>query len=187
MPNVAGKVVAWLMENEAIKEDEKELYEYAFRSLIMLIVPLLLAIGMGILFGVFIESLVLILPFMLIRKFSGGYHAKRQTTCLVISSTLLFTCFWIAEKVSPNTGLHVVVLVASISLSVFSPVDSENRRLDYEETVSFRKSGRILVTIFLLIYVLLCAIKGGRFASYLAMGILLPAGLQIPCILQKEK
>lgn len=90
MQKVAGKIVIWLIRQEAIKDDEKELYEYAVCSLFMMIVTVILAICIGFCFGVFIESIILILPFMLIRKFSGGYHAKKQTICLCISSMLLF-------------------------------------------------------------------------------------------------
>ena len=178
MQKVAGKIVIWLIKQEAIRDDEKELYEYAVCSLFMMIVTVVLAIFIGFCFGVFIESIILILPFMLIRKFSGGYHAKRQTICLCISSMLLFLSFWIADRVIINVGFHVVVFMASISLSVFSPVDSENRKLDSEEIISYRKTSRMFVFIFLAIYLLLCFTKKNHFAGYLAMGILLPAELQ---------
>ena len=39
-----------------------------------------------------VEGLLMILPFMLIRKFSGGFHLKSSTVCLV-SSTLLLSFF----------------------------------------------------------------------------------------------
>lgn len=39
-----------------------------------------------------VDGLLMILPFMLIREISGGFHLKSSTVCLV-SSTLLLSFF----------------------------------------------------------------------------------------------
>lgn len=184
---IAGKVVNWLVRNEAVEESERELYEYAVQSLSMLIAPLFMAAGIGWLFGEFKMSFVLILPFMVLRKYSGGYHAKKQRICMIISSLLLALCFASAKFLTVGPALTIGVICAAICLAIFSPVDSENRRLSKEEQRDFGKVARILVTIFVTLYMALILLKKDTSAVYLALGIILPAVLQLPCILKKER
>ncbi len=186
MQRITGTVAEWLIQNKEIEESEKELYEYAVHSLIMLIAPLPMALGIGWLFGELEMSIVLILPFMILRKFSGGYHAKKQWICLIISSSLLAVCFGRAEVLEAGPTLSLIVALSAVCLAIFSPVDSENRRLSPEEQKEFGKTARILVVIFVMVYVALIILEKHTSAVYLALGIILPAVLQLPCILKKK-
>ena len=82
----------WLTESGAIGDKEKELYSYATLSAILMVFPLVLASIIGLFFGYIKYSIIVVLPFMLLRKFSGGFHAKHLWICLLSSSILLFLC-----------------------------------------------------------------------------------------------
>lgn len=185
MQGITGAVADWLIREAVIEESERELYEYAVHSLFMLIAPLFMAIVIGLFFGELEMSMVLILPFMIIRKYSGGYHAKRQLVCLLLSSALLIACFQLAKCLQAGIVLSVAVCVAALSLAAFSPVDSQNRRLTKEEIVSYGKTCKILVAVFVMLYFLLLVGKADTCATYLAYGIILPAVLQLPCVPEK--
>lgn len=43
-------VVEWLISGGVIRKEEKELYQYAVYSLILLILPLIVAAGIGVVF-----------------------------------------------------------------------------------------------------------------------------------------
>lgn len=88
------KIVEWLINHDAIKSEDKELYEYALYSLWLLATPLFLAIIIGGCLGGVKEGIIIVIPFMLIRKFSGGYHAKHLWICLIGSTILLSLRRW---------------------------------------------------------------------------------------------
>lgn len=182
MQGIKEAVADWLIQEAVIEESERELYEYAVHSFFMLIAPLFMAIVIGLFFGEFEMSIVLILPFMMLRKYSGGYHAKRQWVCLLLSSGLLIACFLLAECSRAGIMLSVAVCTAALSLVAFSPVDSQNRRLTQEEIVSYGRSCKILVAVFVILYFLLLVGNFATCAIYLAYGIILPAVLQLPCV-----
>lgn len=71
------KVTDWMIRCKVINESEKELYQYALYSAILQIIPLLLAGGIGFCFGSMRCGIIMILPFIILRKYSGGFHAKR--------------------------------------------------------------------------------------------------------------
>ena len=72
MEKCAGAVTDWLIRCEVVKETDKELYQYAVYSVFLSLSPLLLAAGVGACKGRIRESVMIIIQFVIIRKFSGG-------------------------------------------------------------------------------------------------------------------
>lgn len=74
----AGKIAQQLWLSEIISEDERELYQYAIFSIMSTIIPLIMVMIIGGILGLMKNGIVMIIPFLVIRKFSGGFHAKRD-------------------------------------------------------------------------------------------------------------
>ena len=182
---LADRMVDWLIVREAVSEEDRELYEYAVECSLMTIVPLLLAILVGGIMRELSTGVILILPFMALRTFSGGYHAKHMETCLFCSSGLLVICILIAAQLTYSWQLCVSMLLGAVWLFLFSPVDSENRRLDHEEKRRYRYTAGILAIAVCVISVLLKKCGAERFAVCMAMGLFLTVTLQMPCVLQR--
>lgn len=88
----------WLLNTGAISEDDKELYEYAAYSFLFSLLPLCLVIIIGCAVNMVIEGILMVIPFMLIRKFSGGFHLNSSAVCFV-SSTALLSLFIIHSQI----------------------------------------------------------------------------------------
>ena len=149
MEQVARKTVSWLIKQRAVEEEKRKLYEYAVQSFLWNIAPFLYAIFIGTLMRKTWISIILIIPFMSIRKYSGGFHAKSGRKCVVSSSILLFVAISIASRITYGTFFSIIVLLAVISLIIFSPIDSENRKLDQKESV-MRKKDTARISLFFL-------------------------------------
>lgn len=185
MEYLAGVITTWLIRQGAIKADERELYEYAAHSFFLTIAPFAYALVIGGILGAINVCLILVVPFVVIRKYSGGFHAKREWTCLIGSCLLLFGCILIASRMRNDALFGGLVLLGVVWLVIFSPVDSENRRLEPDEKKLRKRDAAVLAALFCLIYIALSAFGRERYAVCVGVGILLTAGLQIPCILQK--
>lgn len=150
---IATIMTNFLMNSGIKSEGERELYEYAIYSILLTISPLLLALFWGAVFGGIDRSLFIILPFAAIRKFSGGYHAKTETVCMLTSSLLLIGCMELTLYIPCGLSLIVFTGIAAISLICFSPIDNKNHLLHEEEKKSYRK-----ITCFLTIFFYIAAI-----------------------------
>lgn len=161
---LADRMVDWLIVREAVAEEDRDLYEYAVICFLMTAAPLLLAIFVGGMMREFTTGIIVILPFMGLRKFSGGYHAKHAETCLFCSSGLLVICILIAARITYSWPLCLCMFLGAGLLFLFSPVDSENRRLDCEEKKRYRYAAGILSLAVCVISVLckLCGAKNLR-------------------------
>lgn len=184
MEKVTKNITNWLIENGAIEDSDVELYEYAIYSIIITISPLLLVLFIGIGMGTALEGVIMILPFMCIRKFSGGYHAKNSGVCLISSCIILVFCMWLATCLEYGSWVMVGTTVCVLSLCVNSPIDSENKRLEQSEKAQYQKITIGLSSVFYVIHCI-CVCTGFRkIATCLAIGICLTASLQLPCLFQ---
>lgn len=189
MESLSKKGAAWLIRMGAVPESERELYQYAVYSVLFGTLPVLIALAWGIVLHMIPQAVLLMLPFVLIRKFSGGYHLASPTVC-AISSTLLIggalgmvKLFAMFHWKYPLLGL---VLLAATCVFCVSPIDSENRKLSQQETQKFRQVARALSLLSLAVFLLFWAFDMENIAIPLGVGILLPALLQLPVVLQRK-
>ncbi len=70
----------------------------------------------------------MMLPFITLRKYSGGYHAKTPLRCMIISSLLLFLCIKITSGISCSWRLLLFTVIMGVSLVLLSPVDSDKKK-----------------------------------------------------------
>ena len=179
------EIVSWLIRCEAIQETDRELYEYAVHSLWLNIAPLILVLMFGAIMGSVAEGVLMIIPFMAIRKFSGGYHAKKEWHCLVSSSLLLTACVYLTGQLKYGIVMNGLVTASIISLIVFSPMDTENRRLDVEEKKQYKIFTCVIVLVIVMVYFALVMFHAYNYAVCIAIGLMLSAGVQVPCICKK--
>lgn len=184
MEYITKGITRWLIKNGAINDIDKELYEYALYSMLITISPLLVVIIIGIGMGTLLEGVLLIIPFMCIRKFSGGYHAKNVGICFVSSCGILIVCMYLAANLPYAWWITVVTLLSVLSLCINSPIDSENRRLDDIEKRRCKKITIGLSSVYGIVHIIFVCTELEKIATCIAVGICLTASLQLPCVLQ---
>lgn len=186
----AFKIVNWLLNAGAISQKDKDLYEYAAYSLLFNLLPFCIVTVLGCIIGIPSEGILMILPLVLIRNFSGGFHLKSPALCLVFSTTLLFTSLIsIKTLVAERHVFSFTVLVASAAVQIFlcSPIESEARKLSKKEFIIFKKAAKTMSILFLMSYIILSVLGLIHFSVPIGYGIILTAMLQIPCFFSKKK
>lgn len=184
MERCIKKITDWLIRCDAVQEADRELYDYALYSIFLTLSPLLLAICFGVMFGAVWQSILIILPFVTIRKFSGGYHAKRASKCFISSSLLLVLCIALSFCINCNIMLMGFTVLSAVSLVHFSPLESENRLLSREEQLSYKNITAGIVTSYIFVDLLFVCFHLYECVICVSIGLILAAGLQIPCILK---
>ena len=132
------------------------------------------------------EGVLIVFPFMVIRKFAGGFHAKHAYVCMIVSTGLLGLCLYIVVHTTIGWIFHVLVIVAGISIIIHSPIDSENRRLSESEKKQYGLITGFLVMSMILFYVVLVAFHFEYYAGGVVISLGLTALLQFPCVLRQK-
>ncbi len=181
---VEEAILNWLIGEKTINEEERELYEYALSVLWSSVSLLILVLIVGVITGTVREGLLFLLPFLIMRKFSGGFHTRRMWTCIVSSTIVLSTCMVCIKYLCTGIMMNIVLVIALCSLMIWSPVDTENRRLNPEEKRSCKAIVFAMAVVFGLLYLMLVLSKHNQAAVCIAIGIILTASLQLPHIVE---
>ena len=187
---LAAVTAKWLLQAGAISASDVELYEYSIYSFLFTLCPLGLVLIISIFLNMVVEGILLIIPFILIRKFCGGFHFRSSVLCGIVS-TLVLTAFLLGIRLVLDTSGYgwwcVVLLLAAVQIIVFSPIDSEGRRLTQNEKKVFKKITIALSIITIAICAVLMAFHQTWAAVSVGSGLILSAALQFPCLFIRNR
>lgn len=180
-------VITWLSSEHAIGIQEENLFSFAIRSLIWGLLPVCFSSIIGLFLNMFIESLIMITPFMLLRKFTGGFHFQSAKVCLAITVVVL-TCGMLLQKLvlkaNNSNMLTIIVALSTVIILIFSPIKSSSA-MHNKNYLFFRKMSRALSFFSFLQYLILHYCTSDHFAIAFGIGIFLVALSQLPCIIKE--
>lgn len=175
------------MDNHTIEDGDRELYEYAVFNLILKLLPFTIIIPFCMITKTVICGSIIIFVFLSIRSYSGGFHASTPVRCFIASCTIMILLIISAEYMNNHICLFAGMVFSAISLSYFSPFDSESRRLELKEKKKYKIICIIMVLFYIAGYMLLTAFKQDKYAVCIALGVLLAAFLQVLAVRSSKK
>lgn len=179
---LSSRVAKWMEQEGVISQEDKALFSYAIYSLLFGLLPIFIVTLLGFAFGMLREGLLMITPFMLIRKFSGGYHLNSSKLCVTLSSALLALTMGLIKLIVQEgyiKNLTVLVSLSVMCLCSFSPVENSARKLTEKEHRLFHKLTSIFSVVSFLVYFVLYKTVRVQYSAAFGVGILLVTGLQL--------
>lgn len=179
---IVERLVVKLIEDGAIEEADREIYEYGFHNGFIMLVNILLTLLIGICMKMFIESILFMVSYIPIRSYAGGFHAKTPFRCFIYSNLIVVVILACANVLSANLWLLVVLgVIATVVIACLAPVEDQNKPLDEDEVREYGKKARkILLGDMLLATVLaLLSFENGTatiIVSVFALSIFLVMG-----------
>ena len=156
LKELSNKITKKLIENNIIEAADSELYEYGFWQGSVLFFNFLTVILLGILFNMLLESVIFLIFYGVLRTIAGGYHARTQNTCYILSIILMMVVLIMLKTFHWNTILCCILTILSISvIFILAPVQDENKLLDETEKTVFKKLSRLISLLYGLIIFLL--------------------------------
>ena len=186
MENVRNLVINWLIKNSAISEENHELYEYAVYSAELLVLPVIMAIVIGWLSGSPVNGVLLIIPFMFMKKYSGGYHAKKLSICMIISTILLTAMIRISICDIKPAYMYITTCIAFIELCIVSPIQSDNKVLNEKEMRHYKKVVVMQLAVYSIIIICSSILNCMIVTKCICLGIILASIMQLPCIVTRR-
>ena len=186
--NITSSVVNWLIKQGVVSCKDRSLFAYAAYCILFGFAPIFIILVLGTISGMVYEGLILITPFIAIRKFSGGYHLKSAKLCFVLSVITLSLALFFVKIITERkyyVALTYAVLISVLILYNYSPIDSDARKLSSNEKRIFQKIARTISIISFGVYLFLFHSQNSS-CSALGMGIIISALLQIPYIIENR-
>ncbi len=147
---LGNKAAKALVDCRTIDKSEQGLYGYGFFILFSNVLFLIITAIFGIIAELLFESLIFYLTFVIIRRYAGGYHAKTEVRCLLLSIIIVATSILLI-KVSTiyanNIFAFLMTIVSSGVIMALCPVDSKEKPLCEKEKKYYRKISWIVIVI----------------------------------------
>lgn len=154
---LAIAIVERYVEKGIIINDEYEVYVYSFERLLSQILSLALIFSIAIIFNLVLETLLFYIGFSLLRKTSGGIHAKTSLTCNILSiinEVLFFIVIYITKDTFRNVICLGIIIISLVCCFILAPVDHPNKRFNDNEHRHYKRLCIIVSVLSAIIAVL---------------------------------
>ena len=145
---LSESIADYLLYRQIITMEKYSIYSYGLEMLLSIILGIILILLCGLLTGSIGHAVLFYSIFILLRSFTGGYHADTHFTCKAI------LCISFLSILSSNYNVIVHVLMSFInicSVICFSPVESVNKPISAEIKKRNRKISIFLYVAFIVL------------------------------------
>lgn len=185
MKKLTNKIVDWLISCDVINEEDSELYNYALFLVILSFSPIVISLVIGLCMGLPLQSILIMIPFFVIRQYSGGYHAKSLSFCFFISCIIIAVFIFLSGIISFHFSIGISAC-SFLIIFLFSPITNENKKLNIYEFNRYKLLARIISGIFLLLDIVFTLLEIETFSICISIGLAQVAFLQIIAIIKNN-
>ena len=193
MDRLVNCILFKMQSEKLVDEEDIEIYQFGLEcillKLIHIISYLLIGICMGDVFSLLVSGSILI-P---LRRKTGGYHAKTRVRCYIFSCcVVLLLCLFNKAEMALMVRTAGMI-VADILILLLTPMENENRVLELDEKILFRKQAIVLLALVNVVVVIIFLIQKYLFLAYwlengvLFTGVLLALGVKREKYSEKRK
>lgn len=128
-----------LLTKNIIDEEMFEVYVYGAELFLSSVFTDVIIIFVGLMVKQLIPTLLHLLVFILLRRFTGGYHATTYLKCKTTMVVIYVFTIISANYVDLSVYWYVLLMVAgNITIFFFAPIENPNKRLDDIKKVRFK-------------------------------------------------
>lgn len=151
--HISEQMLQYLLKSRVINDsdEEKEYYRYGIEITISSLLNIILIIVIGIIFRNVFESIIFLSFFMLIRQFTGGYHADTYFKCNLsvcisfISVLIMYHSTY--EKITISLSVYISILCVAIILFL-CPIENVNKPIPKYKRNFFKYVSAILGIVY---------------------------------------
>ena len=139
---LSNKITDFLCKNEVISKEQKEVYIYGFTVLFLNILDILIILALGILIERYLDTIVFLMVFGITRQYTGGYHAKTVSKCLVVYVLIYLVIMFLSSSnvILVNGAMFQILLciVYIIAVIIYAPIQNDNKVISNVERKKYK-------------------------------------------------
>ena len=189
MDIVAQHLTNALVDNKIINPSKYKYYEYAILVVSERIVATVSMLIISLIIGRVIQGIIFVFFFSLLRRFTGGYHAKTFIFCYLESVLTFVIVLFLGDYMAMHPIFHMGALsVAFLLIMVIGTINHPNMKYSISELMESKKAARYVLIIEGIIVVSLeCLGASRRYISFMSLGIIVCAMSVVLAKLTKQE
>lgn len=150
MESVINKCIINMLKLNIIEDSQKDVMVYGLDLLFSSVVNLISIFGLSVVFDVEIETFVLLLFFIPLQSFGGGYHCQTHLKCwlLMLAGYVMAMCLFLRL---PTEVLGCGALLSAYSFVTLAPIENSNAPFG---DIFKRKMHRTVVVVYVVALIL---------------------------------
>lgn len=154
---ISNKIAHYLVNNNMLPKYKLDWCTYFFETKLIQLCYFSAIFFVSSFYFPFVDTLMFILTFMFLRKYSGGYHSSNEISCFVISLSIVILGIKTAHYFAYISIQYSIFFLAlsSIIILLFSPVNHPNLRLTHDEMVAMKKKTFIHISLLIIFELIL--------------------------------
>lgn len=174
------RIIDHLIEHEIIDREESDLYLYGFKQLKIIVYHLVTYIAIAYCYHEIRLLLVFLAFFIPLRSYAGGYHARSQLTCFLLSVTTVIGVLTILKMNGIGILYYQIVAIASyVIIAILAPRENENKPYEGDDKQVYRKRSLLILSMDALIAIGMIGLKLEKFFACMSLALFLIASLLI--------
>ena len=158
MDRCTGWIVEWQIKKGILQEEQRAMYEYAYEVMISKIINIVIAVIIAMVFNEPVIVAVLLAVYIPMRTYAGGYHAKTNWGCTLVSAAIIVGVCLLVRHYPLNSILPFNIGATLSSACIIwwlAPVEAANKPLDELEIKRYRLRARILYIVGIIISIMI--------------------------------
>lgn len=179
---VSRKILDWMIRNDAMKSQESEIYLFGIHQGIMSTINIITTIIIAAIMHMLLEGVVFILAYMPLRSYAGGYHARTERTCYILSVVLSFTLLSVCKVIDMNWLLLFFLILSFLIIWFISPVEDSNKPLENIEIIVYSKKCKKIIILEMMVLIACYLLQFDRIVrmicvAHIALSIIIILGV----------
>ncbi|MCM1009108.1 MAG: accessory gene regulator B family protein [Ruminococcus flavefaciens] len=150
---ISEKILNYLINSKVISdtEDNRDYFQYGIEITISSLLNIILILGIGIVTHSMIESIIFLICFILLRQFTGGFHADTYFKCnlsfCIVFSIVLVLYYTTAQYLSTYISILITFVCVSIILAK-CPIEHINKPIPNNRKIIHKILAALLGAVY---------------------------------------
>lgn len=168
---IAERITKKIRNKNIIEDQETEIIQYGTEVLLSSMLGIAIILLVSLITGYIWHGVIFLILFILIRMYSGGYHADSYVRCNVsfvltyIMSILLWRLCLVYHM---EWKIWLLTIVGFVLTGHYAPVENHNKCIEESSKIIYKKIS-ILIYAGLMALLLLVDIIGLRYGEYIRL------------------
>lgn len=136
---VASKCTECLVKRKIIDNENREVYNYGFQLLFSTTMCVSCILVLGAIFDYMLSAIVFLASFVIMRLFSGGYHAKTYGECFIGTNIIAISCIMLSKflwnwgECEFEIAFYIFYILCVIYIGINTPIISNKSNLTLKQ------------------------------------------------------
>ena len=170
MDKAARTLADYIIQKGTIKEDEREIYEYGFRTAMEAVLCITTCFIISLALHTLMEGVLFFVIFIPLRSYAGGLHLDNFRSCFSLSCLTFFMIMVLGKYL--DFSIYIVLITFFLSEMIvygMYPVENVNRMVDAEENKQFKRKLQQFLLLDGILAVIFAALNQGKYLQTITL------------------